>query len=180
MGHVTGERIVLREYQIEDLPYARAWVNDTQTTDMLSHIFLMPQTYDSTEQYYRSILEGRSAGYHFIIAHRENSQYIGQIDLFSLQQVDRTAELGIVIGAPKDRGKGYGREALALLLGYAFDRCNLHRIHLTVKADNVQAQRCYESCGFVREGVLRQHFFNNGTYHDIVQMGILREEWRAR
>lgn len=179
MGHVVGERIVLREYQIEDLPYARAWANDPAATEMLSSSFLMPRTYDMTENYYRSVLSGSNPGYHFVIAHRESQTYIGQIDLTDVNQVNRCASLGIVIGAPKERGQGYGREAIALLLGYAFLEANLHRIELMVHAGNLRAIKCYEACGFQREGVRRESHFGHGKYHDIVQMGILRPEWEA-
>lgn len=180
MPHVSGQRVLLREYQMEDLPYARLWVNDPETTAMLSHRFLPAQSWEDTEAYFRSVVEDRNPGYHFVIAQKEDGAYLGQIDLFSLQQVDRHAELGIVIGEAKHRGKGYGREAIGLLLGYAFDHCNLNRVHLTALADNLQGIRCYEACGFVREGVLRQHSYMNGAYRDLVQMGVLREDWRKR
>lgn len=180
MPHVVGEQILLREYQMEDLPYARIWVNDPETTAMLSPRFLPPQSWEDTEAYFRSVVEDRNPGYHFVIARKEDSAYLGQIDLFALQQVYRHAELGIVIGEAHNRNKGYGREAIELLLGYAFDSCNLNRVHLAALADNLRGIHCYEACGFVREGVLRQHCYLNGAYHDMVQMGVLREDWRKR
>lgn len=178
MGHVHGEKIMLREYMIEDLPSARAWVNDEQVTGMLSHRFLPPQTYDMTEEYYRAVISGSAAGYHFVIADKQSGDYIGQVDLFNLQQIDRTVDMGIVIGNPRDFGKGYGSEAVSLVLRFAFQDANLRRVCLTVDADNPRAIRVYEKNGFVREGVLRKHNFVRGAYRDIVQMGILREEWR--
>ena len=180
MPHVVGQQVLLREYQMEDLPYASLWVNDPETTAMLSHRFLPPQSFEDTEGFFRSVVEGRNPGYHFVIARKEGGEYLGQVDLFSLQQVDRTAELGVVIGEARHRGKGYGREAVSLILSYAFRQCNLHRVYLTVLAENLGAIRCYEACGFLREGVARQHIFIDGAYRDLVQMGVLRPEWEQR
>jgi RimJ/RimL family protein N-acetyltransferase len=57
---------------------------------------------------------------------------------------------------------------------------NFHKVFLTVQANNMRAIRSYEACGFAEEGRLRQHVWSNGQYFDLVYMGILREEWRAR
>ena len=180
MPHLVGKQVLLREYQMEDLPYARLWVNDPKTTTMLSHRFLPPQSWEDTEAFFRGVVEGRNPGYHFVIAKKEDSTYLGQIDLLFLQQIDRNAELGIVIGEARHRGKGYGQEAISLLLDYAFGQCNLHRIHLAAVAENEGAIRCYEACGFAREGLLRQHIYINGAFRDMVQMGVLKPEWEQQ
>jgi len=177
MGHIVGERIVLREYRREDLPHMRVWVNDEGITRYLSHIFLPPQTMPMTENFLERVLSGQHGNYHFVIADKETLGYIGQIDLFSVHAVNRTAEMGIVIGSADRQNQGIGAEAVMLLLRFAFLRANLNRIDLWVNADNARAIRCYEKCGFVREGVRRQCHFEGGRYVDNVLMGVLRNEW---
>jgi RimJ/RimL family protein N-acetyltransferase len=76
--------------------------------------------------------------------------------------------------------RGFGTEALRLLLRYAFDDLALHRVDLRVIAYNVRAMRCYEKCGFVREGVERECALVDGVWHDDVMMGILEDEYRAQ
>jgi len=180
MGHIVGERIVLREYRREDLPHMRTWVNDERITHYLSHIFLPPQTVPMTEGFLERVLSGQHGNYHFVIADKETLGYIGQIDLFSVNAVNQTAELGIVIGSADQQNRGIGSEAIGLLLRFAFQSANLHRIDLWVDADNARGIRCYEKCGFVREGVRRQCYFKGGKFGDLVLMGMLRDEWKAR
>jgi RimJ/RimL family protein N-acetyltransferase len=62
-------------------------------------------------------------------------------------------------------------------LGFAFGEMNLHRVFLTVYADNQRAIRCYEKCGFRHEGRQREARFSDGRYQDELMMGILREEF---
>ena len=89
----------------------------------------------------------------------------------------RTCELGITIGDKDYWGRGYGREAVGLLLDYGFRYHNLHRIFLSVNGNNERAIRAYRACGFEEEGRLRSHVWNDNGYVDLVYMGLLREEW---
>lgn len=88
--------------------------------------------------------------------------------------------LGITIGDKEYWGKGYGREAIGLLLDYGFRLHNLRRIWLNTLSNNERAIRCYLRCGFIEEGRLRQHVWSNGDYVDEVSMGLLRDEWTAK
>ena len=89
----------------------------------------------------------------------------------------RKAEMAIVLD-PEQQQKGYGSEAIGLLLELAFDYMNLNRVHLRVYSDNARAIACYEKCGFVREGIMRQDTFSCGEYRDTIIMSVLRDEWR--
>ena len=91
--------------------------------------------------------------------------------------LSRKARL-IVVLKPECTGKGYGTEAVRLALKFAFDYLNLERVALSVQANNPRAIRAYEKAGFVREGLLRRDAYRNGEYIDVVQMGVLREEFR--
>ncbi len=179
MGYMIGERVMLREYRREDIESIRKWRNNVEITRFLSHIFLPPQTDPVTEDFLERVLSGRHNDYNFVIADKDTQAYIGQVDLFNLQSINRTAELGVVIGDLEKVGKGIGTEAITLMLGFAFLRANLQRIDLWVNANNPRAIRCYEKCGFVREGVRRHCHFEDGDYIDLVMMGALREEWLA-
>lgn len=90
---------------------------------------------------------------------------------------NRNAECIIDIGEKECWGKGYGREALQLLLDYAFLELNLHRVSLRVFSFNEKAIRLYERLGFKDEGRSRQSLYRDGRWHDICHMGILQEEY---
>lgn len=179
MGHMIGKRIMLREYRREDLPHIRMWVNDTSVTHYLSHIFLPPQTQPMTEDFLERVVSGRNNDYNFVIADKETQEYIGQVDLFNINSINRTAEMGVVIGNESRQSQGIGTEAITLLLQFAFFKANLQRIDLWVNADNARAVRCYEKCGFVHEGRRRQCHFDGGQYIDLLMMGALRDEYIA-
>ena len=179
MGHRIGERIMLREYRREDLEEMRKWVNDGNVTHYLSHVFLPAQTLPMTESFLERVLSGQNLDYNFVIADRETGAYIGQVDLFGLNTIDRHAELGIVIGNPQWHGQGIGTEAIMLMLDFAFRHANLQRIELWVDADNAGAIRCYKKAGFVHEGCRRKCHFAHGQYVDLNLMGALRDEWCA-
>ena len=87
---------------------------------------------------------------------------------------------GIGIGERSDWGKGYGTDAMRLILRYAFIELNLYRVSLDALGSNARAIRSYEKCGFVREGELRDAARYDGQYVGEVYMGILRDEWEQR
>jgi RimJ/RimL family protein N-acetyltransferase len=114
-----------------------------------------------------------------VIALKDGDRPIGTLDLRGVQNKNRCADLGIQIGEKDCWSQGYGREAIGLVLAYGFNTLNLHRIELTVYADNTRGIRCYEQCGFKAEGRKRQAHFGQGRYHDVLIYGILAEEFRV-
>lgn len=101
---------------------------------------------------------------------------IGRCDLFGLDELARSGEVGIGLVATA-RGRGAGTDALRLLVRFAFARRNLHRVHLRCIASNAAAIACYRKTGFVQEGVLRESAWVRGGFEDEIVMGLLREEW---
>lgn len=178
MSRLIGPRVVLREFRQEDISGIRSWVNDEGTTRFMGGTFLKPQTWEQTEAYLSNILNGNAGGVNLVIADRETRRYLGQCALSLVDQTARHAELSIVT-APDSAGQGYGTEAVGLLLDFAFSHMNLNRVYLRVYAANERAVRCYERCGFRREGRLREHAYCDGRYEDVLEMGLLRREWEA-
>ncbi len=106
-----------------------------------------------------------------------DDQMIGFIALFNIEWNNGNAVLAMGLGGPENRGQGYGLEALALMLNYAFYELNLHRVSLNVIGDNLRAIHAYEKAGFKEEGHIRQAVQRDGQRHDLIWMGILRDEW---
>ncbi|TFE22578.1 GNAT family N-acetyltransferase [Cohnella luojiensis] len=179
MPRLQGSRIMLREYRRDDLPWIRQWVNDPNIVCHLSDIFLYPHAQESTEAYLDGILEGSSDSRGFVIADRSTEAYIGQVNLDSIDWKNRVGRIGIVIGSLEHMGLGYGTEAMKLLTAFAFNEMNLNRLELDVYDFNERAIRCYLSCGFQQEGRLRERQYKNGRYVDVIQMGILKSDWKA-
>jgi len=110
----------------------------------------------------------------------DGDRLIGFVALHSIEWNNRAGQLSIGIGEADFRGKGYGSEALRLILRYAFDELNLDRVGLDVISNNERAIRAYEKVGFRPEGALRKAVLRDGRRHDRLLMGILREEWLGR
>jgi len=176
MPHIYGDRVMLRDFRSEDISGMRSWCNDPEITRFLGPRYTAPIPWEQTEAELNRFLNGDAGGYNLVVADRETGRYLGQVSLFMIDSVSRKAELAIVL-TPGNLEKGYGSEALKLLLSFGFDQINLNRIWLTVNANNHRAIHVYEKAGFVREGVLRQDRFINGHYEDTVIMSILREDY---
>lgn len=118
-------------------------------------------------------------GPHWVIAD-EQDLFIGIVRLAPIDLANKSARFGIGIFDPTRLGRGLGSEATRLALGYGFGQLGLHRISLTVLADNARAIAAYLRCGFVVEGRFRQTLLRNGTWHDDLAMAILSPEWADR
>jgi RimJ/RimL family protein N-acetyltransferase len=169
---------MLREYRQDDLPWMRQWANDPEVVVHLSDIFLCPHTLESTEAFLHMMIDGSPDCKGFVIADRNDGAYIGQISLDTIDWKNRVGRIGIVIGSAEHMGRGYGTEAMKLLIGFAFREMNLNRLELEVFDFNDRAIRCYASCGFVQEGRLRERQYKKGQYWDVLQMGLLKSEWK--
>jgi len=176
MPHIHGEKVMLRDFRQEDISGMRSWCNDPKITRFLGARYTAPIPWEQTDAELNRYLNGDAGGYNLVIADRETGKYLGQCALFMIDHVARKAELAIVL-APGNLEKGYGSEAMKLLLGFGFGEINLNRIWLTVNAQNARAIRVYEKAGFTREGVLRQDRYTGGKYEDVAVMSILREEF---
>ena len=114
--------------------------------------------------------------YLFSIRKLHEPQALGFVLLKNVSAIHRSAELGVRIGAEAERGRGYGSRAASLILDYAFDTLNLHRVSLSVFAHNARAIAAYKRAGFCHEGELRQANFIDGAWVNVAIMAALRTE----
>lgn len=176
---LKSDRIVLRAIEREDLPWLWAFNNNLQVEVAGGGDPPMPQSLARLQAEFDQDA-GRGGRDSLRFAIETEGRMIGQCALFNSDAVAHTCELGIAIGDPACWNQGYGREAVGLLLGYAFRYHNMRRVWLRVHASNTRAIRAYAACGFREEGRLRAHIWSDGRYDDLVHMGILREEWTER
>jgi RimJ/RimL family protein N-acetyltransferase len=120
------------------------------------------------------------AEYLFGIRTHEGDKLVGFIDLEGAMFPHREAFVGIGLGERAMWGKGYGTDAMQVILRYAFQELNLRRVSLDTFAYNPRAVRSYEKAGFVHEGRARGFLYRERQRWDMLYMGILREEWLAR
>ncbi len=170
---LKGDKVVLRAVTVEDLPRLCAFHNDLELHALADDEPWRPRSLAQMQAMYDDLQKKTDELAWFSID--ADGELIGDCSLYSFEFTGRTCTLGILIGDHDYLGKGYGTDAVRLLLDYAFRYRNLRRVWLTTLAHNERAIRSYEKAGFVREGLLRQHGWSDGAYRDIVQMGILRD-----
>jgi diamine N-acetyltransferase len=103
----------------------------------------------------------------------------GLVELVEINTVHRSAEFQIII-APACQGQGLAVQATRLALDYGFSVLNLHKIYLIVDRENEKAVHVYTKAGFRPEGVLKEEFFMNGQYRDVIRMGIFQRDHLGR
>jgi RimJ/RimL family protein N-acetyltransferase len=176
---IYGKRIRLRAIEHSDLARYHEWLNDPDVAEGLWHY--LPLSMDDEEAWFEQMRQQDAEQRPLAIEVREEGDWrlVGNVGLMDLRSANRSAELGIFIGNKSLWDKGYGTEAVELMLRHAFDTLNLNRVFLRVFATNERARRCYQKVGFVPEGTLRQAVFRHGRYVDMHIMSILRHEWHA-
>jgi len=122
----------------------------------------------------------RGDQFEFSIRTLQEDRLIGDVGLDGVRWNHGNAFVGIAIGEREYWGKGYGTEAMRLILRYAFVELNLQRVSLSVFEYNLRAIRSYEKISFVHEGRQRGVLKRDGRRYDLVYMGILREEWLSQ
>ena len=175
---LKGDKVKLAPLKREYIDKFLEWLNSPEITQYLT--IFRPLTRDMEEEWFDN-LKTRENTIIFSILLTENNnkeKLIGNCGLLSINWKDRTAVCGIFIGDKENQGKGYGTEALRLLVDYGFKTLNFNRIELEVDDFNIRAIKCYKKVGFVEEGRRRQAVFKNGKYNDALFMGILQEEWK--
>lgn len=173
---IRGSRIALRAVERDDLPRYVAWLNDPEVTYHLSP--LLPFNLDDETKWYEQQRQDDSV-LNLAIVIIDGEQHIGSVGLMQLDYRNQQAELGIVIGEKSQWAQGYGREAIGLLLHYAFTELNLNRVYLRVDAGHSPAIRCYLSCGFREEGRMREAVYHHGGFEDQLIMSVLRAEYQG-
>jgi RimJ/RimL family protein N-acetyltransferase len=176
---IEGKLVRLRAPDMSDLDRYYAWINDREVTRHL--IMRYPTSRDAEEAWLQGHANKPLSYDHvwFAVDTKEGA-HIGGINFHVVRPENRNARLGIMIGDKNHWSQGYGTDAMLTLLRFGFDEMNLHRIDLTVDAANPRAVRCYQKCGFVEEGRLRDARYTGGQYGDQLIMSILRDEFYDR
>lgn len=157
------------------------WNRDTEYWRLLAAEPAMPYTKKQINQFVeKELLGDRPDMFFFMIRLLTDGRLLGETGLDEVHWKHGESFVGISIGEREFWDKGYGTDAMRVLLRYAFSELNLHQVSLTVFEYNPRAIRSYEKAGFKVEGRERKFLKRGGKRWDMLYMGILRQEWQAR
>lgn len=174
---IIGDRIYLSPKNVseETVQKYTEWMNSFQVTDYIDNSANL-YSYTAEKEFLEKSAKDTD-NVNFDIVNLENNTLLGSIALIKIKPVPRSATLGVFIGDCKYLGKGYGTEAIRLILEYAFKYLNLHSVKLEVLSCNERAHKCYLKCGFKDTGYARDRAYINGKYYNELHMDILDTEF---
>ena len=170
---IVGERVYLSPINMSDIEIYTKWLNDESVSGNLG-IFMELISLNSERKTLEDMTVG---GQNYAIVTMENNELLGNIGFADIDYISRKATVGLFIGEPANRSKGYGAEALRILLDYGFKTLNFHNIMLLVHADNERGMACYKKVGFREFGRRHEAKYKNGKYIDVVHMEILDSDF---
>jgi len=170
---LCGKHIYLSPMSVEDAEKYTEWFSNAEMTDGLGQTANVTSVESEKEW-----ITKNSSSREFAIVLNESDTLIGNCGFNWINTTARSAEIGIFIGDRENRGKGYGSEAVGLLLEFGFNVLNLHSTGLNLFSFNEEAAACYKKCGFKEAGRRRESYFCNGKYYDTILMDILENEFR--
>ncbi|MBT9146150.1 MAG: Spermidine N(1)-acetyltransferase [candidate division WS2 bacterium] len=148
LGFLMGKQVYLRALEKEDLIYIRKWSNDPEIRKLTGEVTSMSHV--DADKFLERVYNDNTREW-FVIVIKENDRVIGEAGLLRMFPVWRTTDISIIIGEKYAWGKGYGTEAILLLLDYAFRYLNFHRVAIGVVAFNEKAIHFWEKIGFKKE-----------------------------
>ncbi|MCW3113181.1 MAG: hypothetical protein JWR18_1577 [Segetibacter sp.] len=174
--------VKLEYFSKEDFKQLIEWMNSEHLiTNWAGSLFKYPLTEDSLDWYIEDTNNlDKSDAFVYKAVDTKTGNTVGHISLGSVSEKNRAARISrVLVGNTAERGKGYCTGMINAILKIGFEDLKLHRISLGVYDFNKSAIRCYEKCGFVKEGVMRDVLrYEDGTYWSLIEMGILEDEWR--
>lgn len=170
---LEGKNIILRPLRMTDWEKTLEWRNDL-SIKRLTMMHPFPITEMVERDWYEKIIKSTNdKAIYFTITKKEDIP-IGFVSLSRINYQSKTCWLSIVIGETEEQSKGYGKEAMELIIGYAFNQLNMNKISLEVTENNTRAISLYMKLGFNEEGLLKQHFYSEGGYQNVHIFSIFR------
>jgi RimJ/RimL family protein N-acetyltransferase len=170
---LKGRMVNLRPFRRADIPTLTRWINNPEVRQFL--LTMLPQTEKQEEEWFNKL--GSDDKNIVLAIETKDGILIGSMGIHRIDWKDRVAGTGALIGEREYWNKGYGTDAKMILLDYAFNTLNLHKICSSVYAFNKRSLHYSLHCGYKIEGRRRKHIFKRGRYWDLIELGLFKEEW---
>ncbi len=174
MNTLKGKHIDLRALEPEDLEF----VLEIENNEDIWHLsntqtpfsrFVIKQYLENA---HKDIFEVKQL--RLVICNKETKPY-GLIDLFNFDFKNKRAGVGIIIREASNRDKGFGNEALNLLIDYSFKHLGLHQLYCNISEDNTASLKLFTKLGFQKIGLKKDWNFNNGTFNNEYLLQLIKQ-----
>lgn len=173
-----GNNVKLGAIRESDIAEIEKWFDNISFLRYYDMVPAIPKTRKQVEELIREH-EASTEKYIFAVRLAENEKIIGIAGYYDIIWSNKVATAFIGIGDKGSTGKGFGKEAMRLLLEFGFNELNFYRIQLNVISYNEVAIKLYESLGFIKEGTYRNFILRDGKRYDMYLYGLLKPEWDA-
>lgn len=179
-AHTDDARVVLSPLHLQNLHTHFRWNNDPTLNHFDSELPFEREPLRHFLPRFRTLIEQPDDAAQYFEIHVRAGDLVGVAFLDQIEPVHRRCHLGLTIGERDHWGRGYGREALRLLLRHAFEERHMHRVTASAFAYNEAWKRLLTAAGFRQEGCFRDHLYRDGTYWDKEHYALLAHEYAAR
>ncbi|GAC80089.1 MULTISPECIES: GNAT family N-acetyltransferase [Gordonia] len=166
--------VTLRAQETTDLEFLHSLFSDPE---VVRYWFVEPYVTRADFEAKFEARRGDPTSRRFIID--DDGESVGIVELVDIRRIHRNCEFQIIV-APGRQGHGYAQTATTLVLDYAFNTLNLHKVYLQVDDENKGAIHVYSKCGFHVEGHQRDEFWVDGAYHDVTRMAVFADDPRPQ
>jgi RimJ/RimL family protein N-acetyltransferase len=173
-----SDLVTLRPLEESDVDDIMTWVNDPEIVGNLAAFSGEPFTRDQELAWIRSV-RASNGDKVFSIRTTAEGRYLGQCGIHQIHHRSKVGRLACIIAQRGDMGRGYGSAAIRATCDHGFDALGLHKLWLMVFSHNARGRGIYGRIGFREEGVLREEYFHEARWHDMVRMSLLDREWQA-
>lgn len=176
---LEGYRLRLRPPKPADMMVLFGWYNDPETVAPFDRFSL-----DSFESFEKEVAaapsDPHSLAPRFVVERKDDGKVLGFVGHYQAHPVLQITDVWYVLGARDERGKGYGTEAVGLLVDYLFHAIHLARVGATCDTENLPSAKLLERLAFRKEGTLRSALYHHAKWHDVAIYGVTRPEWAER
>lgn len=177
MLKLEGKQVYL---SVLERGHCKALYNDFEYDfDIKAEPFTIGHSVEKSDEWYEDIQKKQGKDNIRLGVFLLDGTVIGDVALQGIDWKNRVCDIGLGIAKIENRGKGYGKEAVKILLDYAFNNLGLERIEANTLEQNIPAQKSLEGLGFTLEGRQRKAVYMNGKKFDRLNYAILAGEYRT-
>lgn len=176
MNFIKGDRINLIPLLQKDINLIVRWMNDPDVRTYARNP--LPRTLEEVKKWFEPKKDDEAkTDIDFLIYHKDDKKPIGTVGINNINWLDRNANLFTVIGESEYWGKGIAVEAGKMMISYAFEELNLHKIHTSIYSPNERSLRVAEKIGLVQEAVLREEIYIDGVHVNNHKFAVFKKDW---